>query len=250
MKKNLMFFGLFLALTAALTAQTAGDDLAILNRMMKLKMDGLIPLRFLNALDGTAIGGASVSVDGIGAFTTDGAGIITFPEQEDGFYTLKFSKNGFITTSLEFEVKLNNVFSNRFSISPVMRGDYMRIVLDWGQTPADLDLHLEKEGGYHISYWNMHNADDGSALLDRDARNGFGPETITVMETDLRAVYKVYVHDYSNGNRPASTALARSGAAIRVYGRNGLLRSFYVPANRNGFMWEVFKIVNGVIVNN
>ncbi len=169
MKKTLLLIILCTALSAVLTAQTAGEDLAILNRMMKLKMDGLIPLRFLNALDGTAIEGASVSVDGIGAFTTDGAGIITFPEQEDGFYTLKFSKNGFITSRIEFEVKLNNVFSNRFSISPVMRGDYMRIVLDWGQTPADLDLHLEKEGGYHISYRNSHSVDDGYGIANHFA---------------------------------------------------------------------------------
>ena len=125
---------------------------------------------------------------------------------------------------------------------------YMRIVLDWGQRPADLDLHLEKEGGYHISYWDMHNAADGSVTLDRDDRDGFGPETITIMETDLRSVYRVYVHDYTNGGSSSSTELSRSYAAIRVYGRNGLLRSFYVPENRRGNMWEVFRIVNGEIV--
>jgi len=247
MKKTLFFIGLCLAMCAALAAQTSGEDLAVLNRMMRLKMDGLIPLRFLNALDGKPVEGAMVSVAGIGNFTTGREGIITFPEQEDGFYTLEFSKQGFITAQIEFEVKLNNVFSNRFSVSPVMRGDYMRIVLDWGQRPADLDLHLEKEGGYHISYWNTHNAGDGSVTLDRDDRDSFGPETITIMETDVRSVYRVYVQDYTNGSNPSSTELSRSGAAIRVYGRNGLLRSFYVPESRAGNRWEVFRIVNGEI---
>jgi len=247
MKKTMLIIGLFLAICASLTAQTGGEDLAVLTRMMKLKMDGVIPLRFLNAMDGNPVEGAAVSITGVGNFTTDREGIITFPEQNDGFYTLEFSKQGYITSRIEFEVKLNNVFSNRFSVSPVMRGDYMRIVLDWGQRPADLDLHLEKEGGYHISYWNTHNAADGSVTLDRDDRNGFGPETITIMETDLRSVYRVYVQDYTNGGSSTSTELSRSGAAIRVYGRSGLLRSFYVPENRAGVRWEVFRIVNGEI---
>jgi len=247
MKKTILVIGLCLAVCAALTAQTSGEDLAVLNRMMKLKMDGLIPLRFLNALDGKPVEGAAVAVTGIGKFTTDREGIITFPEQEDGFYTLEFSKQGYITAQIEFEVKLNNVFSNRFSVSPVMRGDYMRIVLDWGQRPADLDLHLEKEGGYHISYRNMRSAADGSVMLDRDDMDSFGPETITIEETDLQSVYYVYVHDYTNRSRSTSSDLSRSGAAIRVYGRSGLIRSFYVPEGRSGVRWEVFRIVNGEI---
>ena len=248
MKKKTLSIVLFALMSAALFAQSESEDLAILNRMMRMKMDGLIPLRFQNALDGKPIEGAIVSVDGIGRFATNMEGIISFPEQEDGFYTMEFSKPGFITSRMEFEVKLNNVFSNRFSVSPEMRGDYLRIVLDWGQRPADLDLHLVKEGGYHISYRNMHSSADGSVTLDRDARNGFGPETITLMETELRAVYRVYVHDYTNGSRPSSQELSRSGAAVRVYNRNGLIANFRIPENRTGILWEVFRIENGQIV--
>jgi hypothetical protein len=251
MKRFFCLLCLCAGLGAALFAQSGGDDasadLAVLNRMMKLKMDGLIPLRFVNALDGTAVSGANVSVGGIGTFTTNREGIISFPEQEDGFYTLTFSKEGFITSEIEFEVKLNNVFNNRISVSPVMRGDYLRIVLDWGEKPADLDLHLEKAGSYHISYWDMHNTGDGSVLLDRDDRNGFGPETITIMETDTRGQYRIYVMDYTNGGNNASAALSRSGATVRVYGRNGLANSFTVPANRTGTRWEVFTIESGRI---
>jgi uncharacterized protein YfaP (DUF2135 family) len=128
-----------------------------------------------------------------------------------------------------------------------MRGDYLRVVLDWGETPADLDLHLVKAGSYHVSYWDMHNADDGSVLLDRDDRSGFGPETITIMETDIRGLYRLYVADYTNDGNSASSALSRSGAVVRVYGRNGLVNSFAVPANRAGTRWDVFTIEGGRI---
>ena len=212
-------------------------------------MDGLIPLRFVNALDGSPVDGAKVSVTGIGNFTTDLNGIISFPEQEDGFYTLEFSKQGFITSRIEFEVKLNNVFTNQITVSPQMRGDYMRIVLDWGQRPYDLDLHLVKEGngGYHISFRNSRSAADGSVLLDRDAMMGFGPETITIMETDLQAVYRIYVHDWTNQSNTASRELSRSGAVVRVYSRHGLIRSFRISENRAGVRWDVFSIVNGEV---
>jgi hypothetical protein len=248
MKKLIFVTTICAVINAALFAQTGGNDLAVLDRMMKLKMDGRIPLRFANALDAKPIEGATVKVDNIGAFITNMEGIISFPEQEDGFYTLEFSKQGYITSRIEFEVVNNNVYNGRFSISPVMRGDYLRIVLDWGRTPADIDLHFVKEGGYHISYRDMHNTADKSVNLDRDSRNGFGPETITIMETDLRAVYQVYVHDYTNRSRSSSSELSRSGAAVRVYDRNGLIRSFYIPANRSGVRWDVFRIVNGEVI--
>jgi hypothetical protein len=249
--KRIIFSVVLIAAAMMVFGQSGGGvDMGVLNRMMKYKMDGLIPLRFVDALEGKAVEGAQVVINGIGTFTTDVQGVITFPEQEDGFYTLDFSRQGFISSTIEFEVKLNNVFTNTISVSPLLKGDYIRIVLDWGQRPADLDLHLEKEGGYHISYRNMHSAADGSVVLDRDARSGYGPETITVMETELRSVYHLYIHDYSNGSRSNSTELARSGAVVRVYGRNGLLRTFYVPANLRGTRWDVFRIVNGEIAEN
>jgi hypothetical protein len=65
------------------------------------------------------------------------------------------------------------------------------------------------------------------------------------METDLSAVYRLYIHDYTNGANGASTALSRSGAVVRVYGRGGLLNAFTVPVNRAGTQWNVFRIVNG-----
>lgn len=248
MKRIILLTALFATMVMTAFAQTSGEDLAILNRMMKMKMDGLIPLRFLNALDGKPVDGATINVHGIGVFITSMEGIISFPEQEDGFYMLEFSKQGYIDAKIEFEVKLNNVFNNRISVSPIMRGDYLRIVLDWGQRPADLDLHLVKEGGYHISYRNMRSADDNSVMLDRDDLDGFGPETITIMETDLRAVYQVYIHDYTNRSSSSSTEMARNGAAVRVYNRYGLIRSFYVPFNLRGNTWNVFRIVNGEVV--
>ncbi|GHV10514.1 hypothetical protein FACS189491_00100 [Spirochaetia bacterium] len=259
MKKFLLCLAFVMA-GVFVSAQTGGNaesdtanDLAIQSRIQRLKMQGLIPMRFANALDGSPISGALVKIDGIGNFTTNNEGLITFPEQEDDFYTLTFLKAGYITTAITFEVKLNNVFGNRYSISPDLPRGF-RIVLDWGEKPSDLDLHLEKSqapggAGYHISFWNMHTAEDEGAALDRDDRNSYGPETITIERSGTGAVYDVYVIDYTSSGSASSRTLSQSGAVVRVYGDGRLLNTFTVPQNRSGSRWDVCRIERGRVTS-
>jgi hypothetical protein len=121
-----------------------------------------------------------------------------------------------------------------------------RIVLNWGESPSDLDLHLES-GGYHVSYWNMHVSTDGGVRLDRDDVDCFGPETITIGRYDPSAEYTVYVIDYTNRNRGSSSELGRSGALVQVYGSDRLLQTFRVPSGA-GVRWNLFRIARGEIV--
>ncbi|MDR1908669.1 MAG: hypothetical protein LBQ35_02010 [Spirochaetaceae bacterium] len=218
-----------------------GSDAMIKSDMALMAMDGSIPLRFANALDGRGIPDALVTVDGLGTYATDYRGIAVLPRIADGTYALTFSKEGFITTPVEFRVQLGAVVYNWYSVSPGLEGNAYRFVLDWGERPSDLDMHLERRGGYHISYGNMRSSADGSVTLDRDDRDGYGPETITLGEAELEGVYEVYVVDYSNLNSPGSTALSRSGAVLRVYREDRLIHSFTVPQGA-GVRWNVFRI--------
>ncbi|MDR1986187.1 MAG: hypothetical protein LBP88_04340 [Treponema sp.] len=244
--KRLLVLIFALGLAAGLSGQSddRAEDLRIQRRLMALKMEGLIPMRFANGVDGTPISGGKAAIEGIGVFETDREGIIAFPEQEDGFFTLEFSKEGFVTTEIGFEIKLNNLSANRFSISPELVQGF-RVVLDWGEKPEDLDLHVEKQGAYHISFWNSRTAADGSAFLDRDDRQSYGPETITVEQLDRAAVYDIYVTDYTNLRRPDSRALSQSGAAVRIYQGSRLAEAFTVPPNRPGTIWRVCRITGG-----
>ena len=212
------------------------------------KMNGLIPMRFFSALDRKPIAGASVAVPNAGTLVTDAAGKIVFPKIPDGSYTLTFSKDGFVTTQIEFRVIVGAVDLNWYSISPGIPDRDYRIVLEWAEKPADLDLHFEKAGGYHISYFNSHRAEDGNAVLDRDDTSGYGPETITVGRIDRNAVYTCYVHDYTNRNNGNSTQMAKEGAVVRVYSQNRLVQSFRIPANGVGTKWTVFRIERGAMV--
>ena len=213
-------------------------------------MEGRIPLRFFNALNRAPIGGAAVSIPNVGTFTTSAEGKITFPKIPDGVYTLTFSKQGFITTDIDFRVQLGGVVFNWYNISPDIPGINYRIVLEWGEKPADLDLHFVKTGGsgsYHISYVDMKSAEDYNAVLDRDDRTGYGPETITIGKIDNNASYTCYVHDYTNRGKTNSTQMPQSGALVRVYSNNRLMGTYQIPAGGKGTKWNVFKIEKGVL---
>lgn len=257
MKHKISMF-LLLCIQAAVYSQSNGfpdfsfnmpdiERATVLSDMALMKLDKRIPMRFGNALDGKAIAAAQVEIPGIGSFVTDNRGLISFPEQADGTYTLFFTKAGFIPTAIPFKVQLSTVINNWYSISPELQGDF-RFVLDWGERPADLDLHFEKQGGYHISYRNMRSPADGSAKLDRDDTSGYGPETITVARAEGNSAYHLYVIDYTNRSNSASPALSRSGATIRVYSQNRLVETFTVPASGNGSRWNVCDLSQNRIV--
>ena len=209
------------------------------------KMQGIIAMRFYNAVNRAPIQGATVLIPEIGSLTTNSVGRITFPKLPDGTYTLTFSKPGFITTDIDFRVLMGAVDFNWYSISPGIPDKDYRIVLDWAEKPADLDLHFEKAKSYHISYSNQREAEDGNAVLDRDDRYGYGPETITIGKIDLKAVYTCYVVDYTNRNNPKSVQMAKEGAIIRIYSNNKLVQQFRIPVNAAGTKWNVFRIDRG-----
>jgi hypothetical protein len=229
---------------------TASEQAMIRSKMALEKMSGRVPLHFSNAVDGKSIVGLSVYLQDAGNFTTDRNGIAVLPKLRDGTYTITVSKQGFITTPIQFSVQIGVVAFDWFSVSPGMEDKDFRVVLDWGEHPRDLDLHFVKEGagGYHISYHNMVAADDGTAVLDCDDTDSFGPETITVEKAETDKSYTVYVHDYTNRKAASSNALSKSGAAIRVYSQNRLLYTFPVPKDTIGTRWDIFKIENGEIV--
>ena len=208
---------------------------------------GEMTLRFHNALNGEPIVGAKIVLAEKETFMTDSAGKFTRPMPEDGYYTVEFSKKGFIPAKFEIEIAAGTLVFNQISVSPDLPLGHIRVVVDWGRRPADLDAHLVKRGGYHISYHNMKEANDGGAKLDRDDRTGLGPETITISKLDQKGEYTYYIHDYSNRLNKGNTWLSNSNAHVKVFGNNQLLHVYRVPGGKKGTYWPVFKIRDGGI---
>ena len=147
---------------------------------------------------------------------------------------------------MTFEVAAGMIYFNRFSVSKIMELGQIRIVLDWDNTPNDLDLHLEKVGQYHIAYHHKRVADDRSAKLDRDDVDGNGPETITITDVDDNASYICYVHDFTNRNIPDSEKLSKSKARISVYNDNQLEFVLDIPVGVAGTRWDAFQLDKSV----
>jgi tetratricopeptide (TPR) repeat protein len=126
-----------------------------------------------------------------------------------------------------------------YAISPTMRSlDGMRIVLNWGATPADLDGHLAY-GANHV-WFAKQQGDD--AQLDVDHINGFGPETITVLRKHAGERYVYAVQNYTDKKDPTSQSLSWSSAKVFVYVGQTLIRAYYVPKDQTGNVWTVFAV--------
>lgn len=221
--------------------------LQVLEDEMTVMNDNEFTLRFADAENDQPVNNATIKIADLGTFTTNVEGLVRFPVQADGKYYFSFSKEGYIPADFTFEVVAGMIYFNNFSVSQIMDMGQIRIVLNWSNSPKDLDLHLEKVGNYHISYHHKRVADDGSAKLDRDDTDGKGPETITITDVDENATYNCYIHDFSNRNNPNSKKLSKSKARITVYNNNQLEFILDVPTNKEeGTRWDAFQLEKGV----
>lgn len=134
-----------------------------------------------------------------------------------------------------------------YALSPVMKNlDGMRIVLNWGKYPEDLDSHLSFPGS-HIYFQHK----KGSfANLDVDDTDSYGPETITIENKKFGQTYHYFVHDYTNRDNLSSGKLSSSDAKVFIYVGQSLVKTYYVPKNKKGNVWNLFKINgNGEIID-
>lgn len=210
------------------------------------EMDGFMTLRFYDAITGEPLDGVQVRVGDGAPVATDFEGAARFDPLPNGYHVIEASKRGYISVQTTVEVMAGSLWHNRITMSEQLPITSYRIVLEWGDRPADLDAHFVKEGSYHISYRDTRAIED-IAQLDRDDTNGEGPETVTIERIDASGTYTYFVHDYSNRNDRRSGALARSRAQVRVYGNNQLLETISIPQEGRGNRWGVLMITNGRI---
>jgi hypothetical protein len=250
MAKLLTFFStIFIVSSISVFAQTEGSS-GVKDRsadMFREMNTGTLTLRFVNALNGEYVSGADVTI-GNNTYTTDFEGKVLFTTDiVNGQLPVSFRKPDFINADFNIEIMVGSIWQNQISVSPSLQPQQIRVVLDWANRPRDLDAHLIKDGGYHISYRDTKTAQDGTAQLDRDDTNGNGPETITINSMSVTDTYTYKVHDYSNRGSGRSNKLAsQSRATVRVYGDNRLMHTYRINGNSRGTEWIVFKIENGI----
>lgn len=241
-----IFLSLLIICSVGFTFGQKDKMKGVLDDEMELMDSDNQTLRFFDSQNGDPLSGATVNIDDIGSYTSDEEGKVRFPNQPDGYLHVTFEKDGYITCKFDVEIVADMIFFNRFSVSPKMDLGSMRIVVDWAESPADLDAHMIKENVYHISYRHTQVLSDGTGQLDLDDMDGYGPETITITDIDDNAKYEYYVHNYTDRNASASTKLSRSKATAKIFANNEFLGAIEITGGV-GTKWSVFKIVKGEI---
>ncbi|BBO72159.1 hypothetical protein DSCA_60890 [Desulfosarcina alkanivorans] len=188
--------------------------------------------------DGNGIPGAVVEQTG-----SDSYGGFAFSQIDPGTYYVVASLQDYIEGQRRVVLLPDETLTHQdLVLSPVLNPGEFRIVLTWGENPADLEAHLTAPNPdgcrEHCFYWNR---TISGADLDVDDRESYGPETITISQMDP-GTYRFYVHDFTNRNSVNSAALASSGATVTVYSGSGndpLV--FNAPAGA-GNVWHVFNL--------
>jgi uncharacterized protein YfaP (DUF2135 family) len=128
-----------------------------------------------------------------------------------------------------------------YAVSPVMvqNLDGMRLVLNWGAQPSDLDSHLVHPTT-HV-YFSKKQGD--LANLDVDDTTSYGPETVTLEKKKPGVKYLYAVHNYTEGDKKGSLTLSNnSQAKVFAYVGSSLVRTFTPPKGKAGNVWVVFGI--------
>lgn len=180
--------------------------------------------------------------------TTSSAGKYNIQNIPVGYYTVEASLNGYVTGYSNIIVLNQDAKSDYdFTITPVLNGNEIRIVLTWGETPRDLDSHLigktPSNDSFNVYYSNKVYRYDSveMANLDVDDTSSYGPETITILQ-DIYGTYIYAVHDYSNGGSNNSDKLSYSGATVRVFMGSNQVAEYHVPTGQVGTYWTVFQM--------
>jgi hypothetical protein len=217
---------------------------------------GSVSGQIIDSITGRGIQGASIEIfdqhqTRIAEIIADRNGYYEF-SNNNGYYRVAVNALGYMETQRDIAVVGNQVLSHRdLTMSPVLQDGEIRIVLTWGLHPRDLDSHLyvplSNGSRFHISYQNMSAHDNGvlAAFLDLDDTDSYGPETITVYRAIEDGIFSYIVHDFTNRGQSNSTALANSGANVKVYLGNDYVREYNVPPGILGDTWYVFDLVNG-----
>ena len=195
----------------------------------------------INQLDGEIVNSVTTNFDG--TYVT--------PELQSGNYTIEildereYAAEKYLSNVINIKVLGNMDIPNQDGVvSTTMLSGQVRIVLNWGENPQDLDSHLwcslDSGDMGHVYYSNSYFYIDEMRIadLDLDDTDSYGPETTTIYTPDA-GIYTFGVHNFSGDYEEG---LMNSGATVSVYLENSAAPAyvFNVPAE-SGYYWEVFS---------
>ena len=208
-------------------------------------------IKVISATTAEAVAQASVLVkdDGgsqVDQLKTDSSGNC-YMELSEGSYVMTVTAEGYIEENFEFRVYSSGEYSiDRVSISPELESGQIRVVLEWGKTPSDLDSYYFDDKNGMVRYDQRQYYDDGELIaeLDVDDSDGYGPETLTVYDTER--YFKYAVADFTGSN----TLFSRTDVTVKVYLPGESQPVVFSPPGDSGIRenaWIVFEYEDGEI---
>jgi uncharacterized protein YfaP (DUF2135 family) len=218
-----------------------------------------------NAYDGQVVSGATVLVGTISK-TTDSNGKVSFANLVKGAVSVEVTAPSFrpnTPRAVDLVCGSQNV---SVSLSPTegtgaLTANQVRVILNWGENPQDIDAHLtgpspglassniNEADRFHI-FWYNKDSSDGVGVLDVDDLHSYGPETVTISpptgQSTLRAgVYRYSVHHYDDSyisGTASSGTLSDNTTVELIVGTNS--RVFKAPAGAKAPLdvWTVFEL--------
>lgn len=205
-----------------------------------------------NAMNGSPIGNAIVTVGGISK-STDVSGNALFDKLPTGPISVQVTYPDFVIDSKTANLACGNNGTVSLSLSPSVGEDALlandlRLILTWGEQPVDLDAHLtgpcpglsavfinedvgfiNEENRFHV-YWppDLRSGCDGMVNLDVDDMSSFGPETITIVPNPATGRLNEGIYRYTVYQYQGSGTLADSASVSLLVG-NYPPRTFYPP---------------------
>jgi hypothetical protein len=192
-----------------------------------------------------------------------------------GIYTAKISMAGYYDLSVDNIVVNGNKNIERQAICEILTEPQVRVILLWGATPTDLDLHLvgpttktitvdnsgvNPTNRFH-TYWSNQKSyseatgshssaadwygTSATASLVQDDTTSYGPESMNLFKTGgvqfAKGVYTYTIHNWSYEGNSWGTASITS----RIYDSGGLVREVNFPSGdptSYARYWKMFKI--------
>ena len=184
-------------------------------------------------------------------------GSFIFNKVKAGNYTLKISGSGY-TDTIQNVISAGNLTPvNKILVSPILNNDEIRVVLAWGKNPADLDSHMlfgntktcnffGLNCKWNEVFWNQTSGMNGDIKLDVDVTNSYGPETITSKLTAFNNKFQgYYVYNYTKAVvNPLAVTIANSGASVKIYKKEGLVKTFYTDSSQINNSWRVLCLTS------
>lgn len=210
---------------------------------------------------GGPIANATVTI-GSRIATTNAQGVATFSGLPAGLNSVSVYSAGYVAAAQSALMGCAATNTVAVALSPAsgqsggLTSGQFRVILTWGQNPADLDSHMT--GGVNADIWtrwHLYYSDKtagGVCKLDVDDTSSYGPETVTCPATGSAVSLPDGVYRYSVHHYAGSGTIGTAGAGVRLEFANGTAYNYTPPASGwtgTNNVWTVFElnVRNGAI---